>query len=93
MSKYSERIKEQARAAAARLRKYGWCKGEYFKGKKCCALGAIRKACKADQDDTDLARAFASAIGVGQFDVHKWNDKPERTKEEVIEAFDRIANS
>lgn len=91
---YSEQVKEQSKAAAAYMREHGFFKGEYFgPNDSCCALGAIRKGTGLHDDECELAQAFAAEIGEECADINEWNDAVERTQEEVLAVFDRIANS
>lgn len=98
MSKYSEQVRQDAARAADYLREYGWCQGMMFVGKKCCAIGACWKGTEyfgetEDQHfsrDYHLFQAIAEQTGSG---VARWNDRPGRTKEEVLAVFDAIANS
>lgn len=90
---YPEQVRKDAKAAGDYIREHGWIQGEYFSGYlegACCALGACRKGCDRDHDETPLARAFINEVGGP---AHIWNDAPGRTKEEVLEVFDRIARS
>lgn len=99
MSKYSEQVRQDAAKAAAYIREHGWIQGDYFVSKTdqtgaCCALGAIRTTLEEANDECLLAQAFAQEVGLPQtYGIHRWNDAPGRTKEEVLAVFDRIANS
>lgn len=68
-----------------------------------CAYGAINRACtgKASAEPTDWDNdGYAEAVkrlrdavqGVsGMSQIARWNDTPERTVEEVLDAFERAA--
>lgn len=77
------------RRAEAKLKKYGWVQGEYgsMMGGY-CASAAINESTQ----DTELrwvARSFLRHNAAPSWpSIIKWNDAPERTEEEVIQAFD-----
>lgn len=88
---YSEQVKQDARRAAEIIRAKGWCQGKmYDDDGRCCALGAIRAAAPFGDRFKELIDAFTN---YGTDGVIKFNDADGRTKEEVLEVFDRIANS
>jgi hypothetical protein len=71
----------------------GWCQGRFEAKGSFCMLGAIRY----DHQTTKWRRAarkrLARALGLGQEadgnHIPNWNDAPGRTKDEVLQAFDR----
>jgi hypothetical protein len=82
--------------AAAIIRERGLRKGPWKAGGPICAAGAVGAA----GDDLNLSRPemeervlrFASALGGSEpGDVHRWNDAPGRTAEEVADALERAA--
>lgn len=71
-----------------------------IEGQPVCALGAIRVARRLDVrwsaaaaawfggiDDHPAVEALAQTTGIKVGGVHKWNDAPERTKQEVLDAL------
>ena len=74
--------------AADYIRKHGWCQGESFgEGETVCAAGAIWSV-NIDQWEDAM---WALADHIGTPNVGDWNDKPDRTKEEVIAALEQAA--
>lgn len=70
----------------------GWCKGHYVKtnpdGKDAyCVAGAISRSGVAGKTG-HAYEIFSQAIGSG-LSLSAWNDAPNRTKEEVLAAFDK----
>lgn len=90
---YSEQVKQDARKAAEYIRERGWCRYEFIAPDgRCCMVAAIDKATgkwwgsglyQAAIDETGTK---TGGLGSG------YNDRPGRTKEEVLAVFDRIAN-
>jgi hypothetical protein len=83
---------------ARKLIERGWCQGEYafYAGEAIaddaditvdcdcyCAIGALRAVC----GDNFTAAHHYLARAVGDSQTLDWNDAPERTQAEVIEAF------
>jgi hypothetical protein len=56
-----------------------------------CAIGAVTKVTDWPAAGNEALRYLAQAIGKGDAtnDIGIWNDDPDRTKEEVLEAYDR----
>jgi hypothetical protein len=77
--------------AIERLERHGWCQGRSIHGAERCVFGAIRGAAWSFGGDWSGAtcRRFERANGITQDEIAYWNDEPERTKEEVIEALRR----
>lgn len=75
--------------AAKIIERDGWNQGWYINDQGCvCAYGAIRKA--ICNDATDYvghveARIFCEFLQIET--IAEWNDAPERTVEEVIDAL------
>lgn len=85
-------IKEQAAKAAQYIRDHGWFQGNYYGPDGCvCVLGAIRAATGQD-DSCALVKLAAIRAGVSRYDLDTWNDEKGRTKEEVLNLLDGIAN-
>jgi hypothetical protein len=81
---------------AAELVRAGWIQGDYYDDAETqfCAMGALSKACGERNllegvgigSPLPLARA-ALVEQVGTALVTVWNDHPERTQDEVVEAM------
>jgi hypothetical protein len=91
---------DEARALIER----GWTQGDYVVSGCFCASGAIGKITvgrydegDGDEDEQDLEfRNTISALGKAvdcefSYEIARWNDAPERTQAEVIDAFKRAA--
>lgn len=96
-------VKEVLIAAKWILENYGWCQGFYAKdaegqrvygyhieGAACyCTLGALNMV----ETAADGLRAGATDLVIevigNDWIVSDWNDTPGRTKDEVLETFDR----
>ncbi|MGQ7794500.1 DUF6197 family protein [Faunimonas sp. B44] len=96
-------IEKQIAERALEIIKKGWHQGSYFNhDESCfCALGAINRACEEvqgvgffsamNQPETETVARRLDGI-VGGF-VPNWNDDPDRTKEEVVTAFEKLVAS
>lgn len=99
MSTYSEQVKINAAKAADEIRTGGWVQGKSRQGTAMCAKEAMDRSCVKLHPELglmthglcDLVDAFRSNIH--GLSVITYNDWPGRTKEEVLEVFDRIASS
>ena len=77
----------------------GWCQRAFelhsSQGACYCTMGAFYRALgELSEDDEETAfRTLIKAIGLPAEDtqVFEWNDAPERTQAEVIEAFRKAA--
>jgi hypothetical protein len=74
----------------------GWCQWAAADGRGAhCMGGALGRVTQGDPNctftETELAafRALGEATGTKDYGIPGWNDKPGRTKEEVLAAFDR----
>ena len=79
--------------AADILRESGWCRYRTRRedGAR-CAIGAIGEAAAGSGRKYIYAYdRMADALGIRDIGIGFWNDRPERTKEQVIEAFERAA--
>jgi hypothetical protein len=87
-------------AARNLLKRKGWCKGHLAraangrivsvdspKAVAWCMIGAIRRVTVASVEQYGFADLLLQRV-IGM-PVPVWNDDPHRTKEEVIEAFDK----
>lgn len=91
-------VPEVLTRAADLLEEKGWCQ-HYpvdMEGRM-CAVGAIRAASEGQEQGYFASRvavkaqqAVEKAIG-GDF-ISRWNDRPERTKDEVIALFRTVAS-
>ena len=95
---------EVLRKAADEIRRRGWhqgANGSNFGDKpncSVCAVGAIRATLSGgdpfDSVDFRLESALGDAVAVAASasdSLHRWNDDPERTVEEVLDAFEKAA--
>jgi hypothetical protein len=53
-----------------------------------CSLGALQRA--TDVFDVRLRCVQLLCQVAGDYNLGRWNDRPERTKEEVLAAFDTV---
>jgi hypothetical protein len=92
----AEQTKANAQKAADLIREHGWCQGKRNQQGAMCAKEAMERVCVIEHPTLgpmsaglcDLADAFrAETNGAG---IIAFNDTPGRTKEEVLEVFDRI---
>ena len=75
-----------------------WCQGSFFRAEgQACASWAIYKA-EFDLGwtgpswlDGPAYAALVKSLGLGRYGVPRWNDRPGRTKAEVIAAFRQAA--
>lgn len=84
-------IAETLRAGKARIERGPWGKGKGAsppRGDACCVVTAI--AGPSHHYHSDVIELFERANGIDSaIGVIAWNDAPERTKEEVLAAFDK----
>lgn len=74
------------------LREYGWQQEEYGgSGHPACASGALQQA--GGMVDGPEYNHFCKVNGISAQGVSFWNDRPERTVEEVEAAFERAINA
>lgn len=82
--------------AAKKLLEQGWCQGSPRVGDSYCILGALYIRTHGNTHSSVAVKAseiIRSALP-GHPLIHKWNDKPGRTKSEVLSLMDRaIATS
>jgi hypothetical protein len=71
----------QALIAGRRRIEEGWCQGVMRTWGAVCAVGAISRNPKA-------LEVLQRAIGEGCY-IPKWNDMPGRSKEDVLDLYDR----
>jgi hypothetical protein len=93
MSVVADKLREARVCVAGR-----WIQGTY--ADDCggvCIYGALQKAVLGEPDDdwtaneelTAAESLLADAIGTDRLLLSYWNDQPERTKAEVLAAFDK----
>ena len=73
------------------IERNGWCQNRYNDGHKVCILGALEKISGNPigfNGEVDHLSRFLNLCGNS---VHEWNDRPERTKEEVLSALRNCA--
>lgn len=81
-------VADVLREARGLIAKHGWCRNVYKNAfGEMCAAGAIRCA-SGDSKVKFEARGFLCAA-INGASITQWNDRPRRTKEQVLEAFDR----
>jgi hypothetical protein len=78
------------------LERDGWIKGSYSSNRGYCAVGAVINVDGVTVFDTDilpplnaLLRQINTESKDPVFTVTDWNDRDDRTKEEVLAVFDR----
>ncbi len=80
--------------ARERIEKKGWCQGAFHRGSASCMMGALgytrKRGCPSGLHYMagEQLRSF-----VGGDLVPHWNDRPGRTKAEVLEVFDKAIAS
>lgn len=71
----------------------GWCQGVMRKLGAVCMVGALYEGTIGSDGNIYFNAELRLQRGAGTDDLPRWNDAPERTKDEVLQAFDRaIAN-
>lgn len=80
---------DRLREAARLIRDKGWCQGVYRDDAgRHCAVGAL---CEATGDGgLDLARSYLWQR-IRTTSIADWNDRPGRTEQDVIAAFESAA--
>lgn len=76
-------------AAADRLARDGWCQGDYYRGTRSCAEGALLSV--HVEPRIRIAACEALFEAVGRTDIPAWNDRTGRTAEEVIAKLREVA--
>jgi hypothetical protein len=93
-------IRETARRAAAILRERGWCQGAYSRHNgTVCLIGAVNVAqgrpawFEPDPGDSPAfdAMIWRLEVATGCGVVALWNDRANRTADEVIAVLERVA--
>ena len=64
----------------------GWCKYNLQLGNAVCALGAIGWGERPSETKIEARRRLSAAVGTDR--IPHWNDAPERTKQDILDAFD-----
>lgn len=84
------KISEVLFKAAQIIERDGWCQNDYKNGNCLCPLGAIRVACghQANKENSEVTQPTCEFLrDFLDKPVWCWNDAPERTAEEVIDAL------
>lgn len=71
----------------------GWCKGYYERQGSCCADGALILAARHFDERHKARSALRAVVGRQWSRIEHWNDAKERTKRQVLEAFDKAIAS
>lgn len=82
--------------AANKIEKYGWCQGSFMNDKGAyCMLGAMQFTFPNTDSGNDAFQKARQrlALRIGHNSLTVWNDKKDRTKEEVISLLKETANS
>lgn len=87
----TDKASENLKAAAALIRTHGWCQGAY-RGKKgsYCLLGAVDMIVDLNGEEKTYDVLFERAMKkLGTQFVTRWNDKPGRTMDEVLDFLEK----
>ncbi len=81
------------REARKILLEKGWCRNFYedITG-RCCLIGAVIKQDSPEDAESEVINLIAELVPHKSLNVTGWNDRPERTKEEVIALLDLSAD-
>lgn len=88
------KLSEILRAGKANIEARGWCQGDQMAifgpdGGPCCVATAMPKG-DAFANSLLAVDLFKEANGISPMvGIGTWNDAPERTKEEVLAAYDK----
>ena len=82
-------VKQILKAAKALLVKRGWVQEEYSNANGYCLLGAISKAAAGSNANPAFVVVRRVLRIKGLDTIAGWNDRPDRTKEEVLKVLDR----
>ena len=69
-----------------RIERGGFCKGRFKSGTAFCTLGALSWGERPSPRQIGARRRLCRAIVDN--DIIRWNDAPERTKQDILDAFD-----
>jgi hypothetical protein len=90
----SDQVADVLDDAADLLEREGWTQWAQVSPEGICAGHALRQASIPTYVLAHPARqSFTSHIGVGYWDLTAWNDAPERTKQQVLDAFRAAAKA
>lgn len=88
----STEVVRALRAAKARIQKYGWVQGTYRDWRRgYCTTGAMywwRKSGHLDITEANAAAHHSLIAALGIDGIPAWNDAPDRTLQDVLQAFD-----
>lgn len=82
-SPHIERLQDLLLKSAAHIDKHGHHQFDMWEGKACCIMGAPRMVGK-EVSYSHILRGVLAFLGYDE----PWNDKPGRTKEEVVNALE-----
>jgi hypothetical protein len=69
-----------------RIERGGFCKARFKSGTAFCTLGAIGWGERPSETKIEARRRLSAAVGTDR--IPHWNDAPERTKQDILDAFD-----
>lgn len=81
-----EKIRELLEQSADHIDEHGHHQNDMWEGKSCCIMGAPRMI-DGESSYSHIIRSALAHIGYDE----KWNDKPGRTKQEVVDALRNAA--
>ncbi len=94
---YSSQVRDHARLAAEYIRSNGWLSGKLRdKTGKVCAKGAAEAVCVVECEGLGnitrglIALSDAFKEETGGLTMVQYNDHKDRTKEDIIDIFERI---
>lgn len=86
--------------AADHIERHGWWGGGEYEPKTACAVLAISEVTKGGMTHLETCRSLAASLSLkigeddyGVAELVFWNDAPERTKQEVLDAFRAAAKA
>lgn len=86
MDNHLKKIKELLAESAVHIDKYGHHQNDMWEGMSCCIMGAPRMI-DNESSYSHISRHVLVSMGYPE----TWNDDPDRTKEEVVEALNKCS--
>lgn len=71
----------------------GWCQGSMYIGDSVCLVGGVDRAAQNSSDYHAVLLYLQLFLPDRAMYLTSWNDRPERTKEEVLELYDKAIAS